>query len=76
MAIRTTVDIPEPLHDALRERAGRTGSSIRSLIIRAIEQAYGSRGQGGSVTGALVKTRRKLGPDFPVSENPHHIVFS
>lgn len=76
MSIRTTVDIPEPLHDALRARAGRTGSSIRSLIIRAIEQTYGIQKQGGYVTGALVKTRGKLGPGFPVDENPHDIVFS
>lgn len=76
MAIRTTVDIPEPLHDALRGRAERTGTSIRSLIIRAIEQTYGPRKQSVYVTGALVKTKRKLGPDFPVDENPHDIVFS
>ena len=76
MAVRTTLDIPEPLHDALRGRAERTGSSIRSLIIRAIEQTYGLRKQGEYVTGALVQTRKKLGPDFPVDENPHDIVFS
>jgi hypothetical protein len=76
MSIRTTVDIPDPLHDALRERAERTGSSIRSLIIRAIEQTYAIGKHGRYVTGALVKTKGKLGPDFPVNENPHDIVFS
>jgi predicted HicB family RNase H-like nuclease len=41
MAIRTTVDIPEALHEALRHRAARSGTSMRALIIRAIEEAYG-----------------------------------
>jgi hypothetical protein len=27
MAVRTTVDIPEPLHDRLRDRAERSGAS-------------------------------------------------
>jgi hypothetical protein len=38
MAVRTTIYIPEPLHDRLRDRAERSGTSIRSLIVRAIEQ--------------------------------------
>jgi len=38
MAVRTTVDIPDRLHDRLRRRAQRSGTSIRALIIRAIEQ--------------------------------------
>ena len=46
MAVRTTVDIPEPLHDRLRLRAERSGTSIRALIIRAIEQVYGERKKG------------------------------
>jgi predicted HicB family RNase H-like nuclease len=44
MAIRTTVDIPESLHDRLRHRAEQAGTSIRALIIRALEQTYSERG--------------------------------
>jgi hypothetical protein len=40
MAIRTTVDIPEPLHNQLRDRAARCGTSIRWLMVRALEQVY------------------------------------
>jgi hypothetical protein len=76
MAIRTTVDIPEPLHDRLRQRAARSGASIRSLIVRAIEQAYKEPGKGEYVTGPLVNGRGKLGPAFPKDENPHDIIFS
>ena len=76
MAIRTTVDIPEPLHDRLRHRAQQSGTSIRALIIRAIEQAYSGAKRGEYVTGPLVKGPGKLGPAFPEDENPHDLVFS
>ncbi len=76
MAIRTTVDIPEPLHDRLRQRAERSGRSIRSLIVDAIEQVHGERRKGSHVTGPLVTGPGKLGPKFPEDENPHDLVFS
>jgi hypothetical protein len=76
MAIRTTVDIPEPLHDKLRYRAERSGTSIRSLIVRAIEEVYTEESKGEYVTGPLIRGSGKLGPAFPVNENPHDIVFS
>lgn len=76
MAVRTTIDIPEPLHDALRRRAELSGSSIASLIVRAIEEAYADSGSKGLVTGPLVRGSGKLGPQFPKDENPHELVFS
>jgi hypothetical protein len=76
MAIRTTVDIPEPLHDRLRSRAESTGSSIRSLIVNAIEQAYADSGKKEPVSGPLVHGSGRLGPRFPRDENPHDLVFS
>jgi hypothetical protein len=76
MAIRTTVDIPEHLHQSLRERAERSGTSIRALIVSAIEQTYAPARKGKYVTGPMVKGRGKLGPRFPVDENPHDLVFS
>ncbi len=76
MAVRTTVDIPEPLHDKLRQRAERSGTSIRALIIRALEQVYSERKKGEYVTGPPITGRGKLGPAFPADENPHELVFS
>ena len=35
--VRTTIDIPEPLHNRLRDTAAQSGSSIRALVVRAIE---------------------------------------
>lgn len=76
MAVRTTVDIPEPLHNVLREKAEQSGASIRSLIIRAIEQAYRVSDKGEYVKGPLISRSGKLGPAFPENENPHDLVFS
>ena len=76
MAVRTTVDIPEPLHDTLRHRAEQSGTSIRSLIIRAIEQVYAKPKDHGLVKGPMVKGPGKLGPAFPRDENPHDLLFS
>jgi hypothetical protein len=77
MAVRTTVDIPEPLHDRLRNRAERSGASIRSLIVRAIEQAYPDTDRSGEyLTRPLISGSGKLGPAFPEDENPHDFVFS
>ena len=75
MAVRTTVDIPEPLHHRLRQRAEQSGTSIRSLIVRAIEQAYTEPKRGRRVTGPLIKGKGKLGPRFPTDENPHDLIL-
>jgi metal-responsive CopG/Arc/MetJ family transcriptional regulator len=63
MPVRTTVDIPEPLHERLRRRAESSGASIRSLIVRAIEETYAEPKKG------------KRGPLYPVDENPHDLVL-
>lgn len=76
MAIRTTIDIPEPLHEELRARAARQRTSIRALIVGAIEQAYAGDRERTPVTGPLVVGKGALGPAFPVDENPHDLVFS
>jgi hypothetical protein len=76
MAVRTTIDIPEPLHDRLRHRAERTGASIRSLIVHALEQTYPGAAKGRPVTGPLIRNSGKRGPQYPTDENPHDLVFS
>jgi hypothetical protein len=76
MAVRTTVDIPEPLHDRLRHRAESSGTSIRSLIVRALEETYAEPRKRRRVTGPLIRVKGKLGPRFPGDENPHDLVIS
>jgi hypothetical protein len=75
MAIRTTIDIPEPLHDQLRRRAESSGTSIRSLIVRAIEETYTEPKKGNRVTGPLIPATGKRGPRYPVDENPYDLIF-
>jgi hypothetical protein len=77
MPVRTTVDLPDPLHDRLRNRAEKSGASIRSLIVRAIEETYPDTIKSADrVTGPLIRGSGKLGPAFPEDENPHDYVFS
>lgn len=75
MAVRTTVDIPEPLHDELRRRAEVSGTSIRSLIVKALEATYAPPRKGKYVTGPLITGKGKRGPLFPVDENPYDLIF-
>jgi hypothetical protein len=77
MAIRTTVDLPDPLHDRLRNRAEKSGASIRSLIVRAIEQTYPDTNKSSDLlTRPLIQGSGKLGPAFPEDENPHDFILS
>ncbi len=75
MAVRTTVDIPEPLHAELRHRAQLSGTSIRALIVRAIEETYQKKKKGVYVRGPMFKGPGKLGPAFPTDENPYDFIL-
>ncbi len=75
MSVRTTVDIPELLHETLRERASKSGTSIRALIVQALEQAYDKPKAGQMVTKPMVTGNGKRGPKFPVDENPYDLIF-
>jgi hypothetical protein len=75
MPVRTTVDIPEPLHNRLKQRSQASGASIRSLIVRALEETYAGAGKKKRVTGPLIRGRGKRGPLYPGDENPHDLVF-
>ena len=55
---------------------GRSGASIPSPIVRAVEQVHSEPRKGEYVTGPLVTGPGKLGPAFPEDENPHDLVFS
>jgi hypothetical protein len=37
MSVRVTIEIPPTLHDRLRQSANGTGTTMRSLILQAIE---------------------------------------
>jgi hypothetical protein len=73
MSVRITFEIPESLHVRLRQRAERSGTSIRSLIVDALEQVYEDSGLKVPVTGPMVAAKGKRGPQFPKDENPHDL---
>lgn len=75
MPVRVTIELSEPLYAQLRRHAELTGKSMRSLILRAIEQSYCEPRKGRSVTGPLVNGKGKRGPRYPADENPHDLVF-
>ncbi len=78
MLATTTIELPEPLHERLKQRSEGSGSPIGSLIVRAVEQVYAEPEprKGRPVTGPLICGTGKLGPRFPADENPHDLVLS
>ncbi len=78
MAVKVTIEIPQTLHDRLRQRAKSTGTTMRSLIMQAIEDTYPATEavrRGERVTGPLILGKGKRGPRYPVDENPWDLVF-
>jgi hypothetical protein len=75
MSVRTTIDIPDDLHAALRQRAVAEGTSIRSLIIGAIESQFQARPLR-YVTGPLVGKKGKPAAGSPDKENPDDVLFA
>lgn len=76
MPVRTTIDLPEPLHGRLRHRAAHSGTSVRALIVRALEQTYPGVQKGQPVSGPLIRSAGKRGRLYPTDANPHDLVFS
>jgi hypothetical protein len=76
MSVRTTIDIPDDLHAALRQRAAAEGTSIRSLITRAIESQF-RQPTSRDVTGPLAGKRgRRPAAGSPDRENPYDVLFA
>jgi hypothetical protein len=80
MSATTIVELPQPLYDRLRERSETSGASIPALIVQAVEDAFAPTVKaapktGRPVTGPLIQGSGKLGPRFPVDENPHDLVI-
>lgn len=76
MSVRTTIDIPDKLYDALRKQAASERTSIRALVVDAIEGKLAAKKRGVPVTGPLVPSRGKPGPMAPDRENPYDFIFT
>jgi hypothetical protein len=75
MSVRTTIDIPDDLHAALRRRAAVERTSIRSLITGAIESRFQPR-PSRRVTAPLVGKKGKPAAGSPDRENPYDVLFA
>jgi hypothetical protein len=75
MPVRTTVDIPQLLHDRLRRRAEASGTSIRSLIVTALEQTYAPARKRKLVKGPMIDANGKRGPRYPTDETPYDLIL-
>jgi hypothetical protein len=80
MSVRTTIDIPDDLHAALRQRAAVERTSIRSLITGAIENTFRQQ-PSRRVTEPLMgmKGKGKTGKPAagsPDRENPYDVLFA
>ena len=75
MSVRTTIDIPDDLHAALRRLAAAERTSIRSLITGAIESKFRPR-PSRPVTGPLVGKKGQPAPGSPDRENPYDVLFT
>jgi hypothetical protein len=75
MSVRTTIDIPEDLYETLRRRAASEQTSIRSLVIGAMERKFGSRRRTPVIEPPVPGTG-KPGPLCPDKENPYDLLFS
>jgi hypothetical protein len=76
MSVRTTIDIPENLYNTLRRRAAGEKTSIRSLVIGAVEAKFSVRRRHTPVLGPPVPGKSKPGPLCPGTENPYDLLFS
>jgi hypothetical protein len=76
MAVRIAFGISESLHDRLRCKAERSGTSMSNLIVHALEQVYKAPEKKEPMTGPLVRGKGRLGPQFPEDENPHDLISS
>ena len=75
MSVRTTIDIPDRLYEALRRQAVTEKTSIRSLVIEAIEGRFRRKRQS-PVLKPPVPGSGRPGPRCPDRENPYDVLFT
>jgi len=75
MTIRTTIDLPVALHAQLRRQAVAGGTSMKKLIVRALEQSSDSRPLRRTFSGPLIKGKGRPGPRFPKDETPYDLLL-
>ena len=75
MSVRTTIDIPADVYATLRQRAAAEGTSIRALILAALEGGRRAR-KSRPVIAPLVGRKGQPAPGSPDLENPYDVLFA
>jgi hypothetical protein len=75
MPIRTTFDLPEQLHEVLLDRSHKSKKSMRSLIVDAVAEKYGTPKGKIMLTGPILKGKGRPGPRFPVDKTPYDLLL-
>jgi len=60
--MRTTIDIPEPLYQRVKSQAAKQGTSIKALVLKALEHELLPEQPPASEVPYFA--RRKLNPEF------------
>ncbi len=76
VSVRTTIDVPDDLYELLRRRAADEKTSIRALVVNAIEGKFGRTELRVPLTGPPIPGRSKPGPLCPDKENPYDLIFT
>lgn len=76
VSVRTTIEIPGDLYEALRHCAATEQTSIRSLVIDAIEAKFKRKEKRQPMLSPPVPATGKPGPLSPDTANPYGISFA
>jgi hypothetical protein len=76
MSVRTTIDLPDDLYELIRRRAASDRTSVRALVVGAVERRYGRRARRKPVLERPVPGAGKPGPLCPDTENPYDLLFT
>jgi hypothetical protein len=61
MAVRTSVDLPDPVFRDMKAQAARSGSTVKEFLLRAIERELALRRRAGrrsEVKLPLIRSKR------------------
>jgi hypothetical protein len=75
VTIRTTIDLPVALHAQLRRQAVAGGTSMKKLIVRALEHNGRPATAKRTYRGPLINGKGRLGPRFPKDETPYDLLL-
>jgi hypothetical protein len=75
MAVRTTIDLPDDVHERLRREAAQAGTSMKQLIVKSVVKDFPAPRRKRLLRGPFLKGKGPGGPRFPVDETPYDLLL-